>query len=259
MCDSCNCGGSGPATIVFPGERRHDHNHGHYHHHHDHHHDHDHAAEETLRIKIEQNILGANNELAVANRAWLQEKGITALNLVSSPGSGKTTLLEQTLSILKQERSVAVIEGDQQTTRDAERIDAIGVKAVQINTGAGCHLDAAMVRRAFDALAMPDNTLLFIENVGNLVCPALFDLGEKAKVVILSVTEGADKPQKYPAVFHAAATCVINKIDLLPYVDFEVEACRRHAAEINPHLRFFELSARTGAGMAEWLEWLRKM
>ncbi len=251
MCDSCNCG-FGTPIIVKPGpDHHHDHDHdGHVHHLHD-------LDRSSRSIRVEEDVLGLNNKLAAENRAWFKAREIVVLNLVSSPGSGKTTLLEKTLLGLKEERSIAVIEGDQQTLRDAKRIEAVGVPVIQINTGSGCHLDAAMVHRAAEALNLPEHTLLFIENVGNLVCPAMFDLGEEAKVVILSVGEGDDKPLKYPFMFHAASVCVISKIDLLPYVDFDVAACRQYAESINPGLRFFELSAKTGAGMEQWLDWLR--
>lgn len=244
-----------------PGRASEHHHHEHYHDHHHDHGQHDHHSHEQDRaartIKVEADVLGLNNRLAEENRVWFKERKIKVLNLVSSPGSGKTTLLEKSLQVLRGERPVAVIEGDQQTLRDAERIEATGVAVVQINTGAGCHLDAAMVKRAAETLVLADGTLLFIENVGNLVCPALFDLGEDAKVVILSVGEGDDKPLKYPSMFHAASICLISKTDLLPYVDFDVEACKRYAASINPALRFFELSAKTGEGMELWLAWLR--
>ena len=239
MCDSCGCDHEG-VTIAMPGrpaaEAR-DHHHG-----------------RTLRIG--QDVLGRNNHLAAHNREWFAAHNILALNLVSSPGSGKTTILEQTIRRLHGAIPVAVIEGDQQTLLDAERIDATGAPVVQVNTGAGCHLDADMVHRALHALTPPDHSLLLIENVGNLVCPAIFDLGEAAKVVIISVTEGEDKPLKYPAMFAAARLCLINKIDLLPHLDFSVERCMEYARRANPDLTFFTLSARTGDGMDGWLTWL---
>jgi hydrogenase nickel incorporation protein HypB len=179
-----------------------------------------------------------------------------AVNLVSSPGSGKTTLLEQTVTAMADRIPLAVIEGDLQTSRDAERIRATGVPAVQVNTGSGCHLDAHMVQHALEELQPPKNSIVFIENVGNLVCPALFDLGEHLKAVIVSVTEGDDKPVKYPTMFHQARVCIINKIDLLPHVTFDVEACKDFARKINPELTFFEMSALRGDGMDDWIEWL---
>ena len=222
------------------------------------------ADELTRRLPVvvltssdeEQDILAKNDREAHDIRHWFEGQGIVALNLVSSPGSGKTTLLERTIRQLDRKLPMAVIEGDQQTMRDAERIEAAGAPVVQVNTGAGCHLDAEMLHRALPRLDLAPGTLLFIENVGNLVCPAMFDLGEAAKVVVISVTEGEDKPLKYPAMFRAADLCVINKIDLLPYLDFDVKQCREFAARVNPGLSFFELSATTGAGMDGWLSWL---
>ena len=206
---------------------------------------------------METDILQENNLLAQRNRGWLEAKGILALNLVSSPGSGKTTLLEKTITAMKDEVPVAVIEGDQQTLNDAERIAATGAPVIQVNTGKGCHLDADMIRRSLDDLAPAENSLLMIENVGNLVCPALFDLGEAAKVVIISVTEGDDKPMKYPNMFAAADLCLINKTDLLPYVDFDVEKCEQAARSVNPKLTFHRVSATTGEGLDLWTGWLR--
>ncbi len=180
-----------------------------------------------------------------------------ALNLVSSPGSGKTSLLERTLVDLKSELTFAVIEGDQQTLNDAARIDATGAPVIQINTGSGCHLDAEMIRRACEELDPAPGSILMIENVGNLVCPALFDLGESAKVVVISVTEGDDKPLKYPHMFAASDLCLINKTDLLPYVDFDVEKCAQAARSVNPKLEILQISATTGEGMDHWYDWLR--
>jgi hydrogenase nickel incorporation protein HypB len=226
------------------------------HHDHDHHHHHDGAA--GGRIAIETDILAKNDRLAAANRRLFSAKKILALNLVSSPGSGKTTILERTLRDLGNTSRPAVIEGDQQTDNDARRIAATGVPVKQINTGAGCHLDAHMVGHALEDLPLDDLDLLFIENVGNLVCPAAFDLGEACKVVVLSVTEGEDKPLKYPQMFHAAKVMLLNKIDLLPYLDFDVEKCLEMARRVSPGIRIFQLSAKSGAGMAEWYAWLRE-
>jgi len=224
------------------------------------HHLHDlkgHQASGSRVLQVEEDVMAMNNSMAAHNRSHLEESGILALNLVSSPGSGKTSILEKTIKALAGQLPMAVIEGDQQTQRDAERIRATGVEVVQVNTGTGCHLDAGMVHNALDQLEICRGTLLFIENVGNLVCPALFDLGEAAKVVIISVTEGEDKPQKYPHIFHAADLCLINKTDLLPYVDFSIENCRQYARQVNPRLNFYEMSAKNGDGMELWLQWLR--
>jgi hydrogenase nickel incorporation protein HypB len=207
---------------------------------------------------LETEVLARNDATAARNREYLVDRRILALNLVSSPGSGKTTILERTIRGLRGEMTLQVIEGDQQTRSDAERISATGAEVVQVNTGAGCHLDSSMVARALERLEPPQGSLLFIENVGNLVCPALFDLGEAAKVVIISVTEGEDKPQKYPHMFRAASLCLINKTDLLPYVDFNVAVCRELAAQVNPELEFIEISATTGAGLPDWYDWLRQ-
>lgn len=207
-------------------------------------------------VKIEQDILSKNDQYAQRNRDWLEERSVLALNLVSSPGSGKTTLLAATVARLLPQMPVAVIEGDQQTSHDAERIRAAGAPAVQINTGKGCHLDAKMVHDACHQLPANEGGILFIENVGNLVCPASFDLGEKYKVAILSVTEGEEKPLKYPDMFAAAQLMVINKIDLLPYVSFDVARCIENAKRVNPYIQVIQVSATTGEGMDAWLNWL---
>ncbi|MFE8152162.1 hydrogenase nickel incorporation protein HypB [Brenneria goodwinii] len=207
-------------------------------------------------LQIEMDVLSKNNHLAEHNREHFNAQNILALNLVSSPGSGKTTLLTATLNHISQRIPCAVIEGDQQTTNDAERIRATGVAAIQVNTGKGCHLDAQMVHDAAHRLQLPDNCLLFIENVGNLVCPAGFDLGERAKVAVLSVTEGEDKPLKYPHMFAAASLMIINKIDLLPYLDFNLETCVANARRVNPDIQVIALSASHGDGMDEWIGWL---
>lgn len=208
-------------------------------------------------IDVEQDVLYQNNLLAERNRGFLEAKEILAMNLVSSPGSGKTALLERTLTDLKGALSFAVIEGDQQTSNDADRIHATGTKVTQINTGRGCHLDAHMVLHAMQGMKLQNNSILFIENVGNLVCPAMFDLGEKERVVIISVTEGDDKPLKYPDMFLTSTLCVINKIDLLPYVPFSVEKVRANARKINPNIEFVELSCISGEGMEQWYNWLK--
>jgi hydrogenase nickel incorporation protein HypB len=261
MCATCGCGDDGAVITLagqaHPHDHNHDHDHDHDHDHHDHHDGHDHDGHtHTETISLEQKVLEKNDLLAEQNRQWLAERGILALNVTSSPGAGKTTLLERTIRELGGSRSVAVIEGDQETLLDAERIRAAGARAVQVNTGAGCHLDADMVHRALHALDPARESLLFIENVGNLVCPALFDLGERCKVVVISVTEGADKPLKYPHMFAAAGLVIINKIDLLRYVDFDLDACAGYARSVNPHVEIFPLSATTGMGVDEWYDWI---
>lgn len=248
----------------------HEHQHaGHHHHAHNHHHGHEQsvqqagellvqvAGEDANVIRLEQQILGENNRLAERNRGYFEAKNIVALNLVSSPGSGKTSLLERTLRELGAEIPCSVIEGDQQTTNDADRIAATGVPVVQINTGKGCHLDADMINRALKALKPSDESLLFIENVGNLVCPALFDLGESVRAAIISVTEGDDKPLKYPDIFHSAQLVIVNKIDLLPYVPFNLDTLRENVARVSHHPDIICLSAYTGEGMEDWYQWLR--
>jgi hydrogenase nickel incorporation protein HypB len=207
-------------------------------------------------IPLEVDLLAANNRYAAANRRRFRDHGVLALNLLSSPGSGKTTLLTRTLQDLAGDYRIAVIEGDQQTSHDAERIRATGVPAQQINTGKGCHLDGSMIARALDELRPAADSILFIENVGNLVCPAAFDLGEAFKVVILSVTEGEDKPLKYPDMFHAADLVLLNKIDLLPYLSFDVDLCREYLQRIKPGSEMIQLSASDGTGMNDWFDWL---
>ncbi|MDE2117321.1 MAG: hydrogenase nickel incorporation protein HypB [Betaproteobacteria bacterium] len=221
-----------------------------------HHHDPAPAAAAIRRVQVERNILAKNDALAADNRAFFAGHNILALNLVSSPGSGKTTLLVRTIESLKGRVAMAVIEGDQQTDNDAERIRATGVHATQINTGKGCHLDAEMVGHALDDLPPLDGGVLFIENVGNLVCPAAFDLGEAAKVVVLSVTEGEDKPLKYPDMFRAAQLLLLNKCDLLPHLSFDIELAESHARRVNPDIRIIRLSATSGEGMNDWVAWL---
>lgn len=272
MCTVCGCG-----------EPDHTHSHaedaaGHEHSHtHEHSHAHSHGAadgaldfgqgparahapglSQARMVQIEQDILGKNNAYAAQNRDYFQAHGLLVLNLVSSPGSGKTSLLTKTLDALQGDMPLAVIEGDQQTSQDADRIRATGAPAIQINTGKGCHLDAHMVGHALESLELADYGLLFIENVGNLVCPAAFDLGEASKVVILSVTEGDDKPLKYPDMFAAADLLVLNKTDLLPHVDFDVERCLDYARRINPDIESLQVSARSGEGMDTWLAWLKQ-
>jgi hydrogenase nickel incorporation protein HypB len=216
-------------------------------------HTHDHHEK---HIAVEKDVLYENNLLAARNRGFFDAKNILAINLVSSPGSGKTTLLERTLTDLKEAVTFSVIEGDQQTTRDADRIHATGTKVVQINTGKGCHLDAHMVMHALQGMHPHENGVLFIENVGNLVCPAMFDLGEKERVVVMSVTEGDDKPLKYPDMFHTSQLCIINKIDLLPYVPFSLDKAIANAKRINPKLEVITLSCTSGEGLDKWYQWL---
>lgn len=255
---------------------QHDH-HEHDHHEHDHpsgngnsHHAHHHAVEAIApaqthaqmhgtTLTLEQNILAKNDLIAAQNRGWLQGRNTLALNLVSSPGSGKTTLLTRTIQDLKHEMAISVIEGDQETANDARRIQETGCPVIQINTGTGCHLEAAMVDRGLKQLNPPLNSLVMIENVGNLVCPALFDLGEHAKVAILSVTEGEDKPIKYPHMFRASQVMILTKIDLLPYVSFDVDRCIAYAHQVNPHLKIFQVSATTGAGLQNWYDWIQQV
>lgn len=236
----------------------HHHETGHIHSHGDHGHPHVHFPSPKTVVDLEVDILQQNQLLAERNRGYFLAKSILALNLVSSPGSGKTSLLERTLTDLKGKMDCAVIEGDQQSSQDASRIAATSAPVVQINTGKGCHLDADMVSKALQQLKPANNSLLFIENVGNLVCPALFDLGEAKRVVIISVTEGDDKPIKYPDMFHSAQLCIINKIDLLPYVQFDVNKAKDYALQVNHHLKFLELSATTGQGMDQWYQWLEE-
>jgi hydrogenase nickel incorporation protein HypB len=278
MCRTCGCsddshakltdlqtGASVPLTDGHDHGHTHDHDHAHDHHHDGHHH-HDHGHDHThahghghgTTIELEQAILARNDRLAERNRGWLAGRGILALNLVSSPGAGKTTLLERTIRDLGGELTLHVIEGDQQTLNDARRIQAAGAPVVQINTGTACHLDASMVGRGLQQLDPPPGAVVMIENVGNLVCPALFDLGEHAKVVIVSVTEGDDKPVKYPHMFRASTLLLLNKVDLLPYVSFDVDRFREHAGQVNPGLRILSLSATRGDGLADWYAWLRE-
>jgi len=246
MCATCGCDSNGQAII-----------HDQENHHHNHTHDHSIDSHTKTVIEVEKDILYQNNLLAERNRGYFEAKNILALNLVSSPGSGKTSLLEKTLIDLKGKMDFFVIEGDQQTTNDADRIHATGTKVVQINTGKGCHLDAHMVLHAIQGMKLSGNAVLFIENVGNLVCPAMFDLGEKERVVIMSVTEGEDKPLKYPDMFHSSSVCIINKIDLLPYVPFKLEKAKENALKINHNLKLIELSCTSGEGLVDWYDWLK--
>jgi hydrogenase nickel incorporation protein HypB len=216
-----------------------------------------HSQIHNTTIAVEQEILGKNDLIAAQNRGWFAGRNTLALNFVSSPGAGKTTLLIRTINDLKKEIPINVIEGDQETLNDAEKIKATGCQVIQINTGKGCHLDASMVKRGYTELNPPLHSIVAIENVGNLVCPALFDLGEHLKVAILSVTEGEDKPIKYPYMFRASNVILLTKIDLLPYVQFDVNRCLEYAKQVNPHLQVFQVSAQTGEGMEDWYNWLK--
>ena len=257
MCSTCGCGGNGnKIKMTVFGEKTetlaHDHNHEEGHHH-EHGHDHSH------HIDLEVDILNQNNLLAERNRGYFEAKNIFTINMMSSPGSGKTTLLEKTIKDIKDKVKLYIIEGDQQTMNDAERIGKAGAPVIQINTGNGCHLDADMINKAVKKLKIEDNSLVFIENVGNLICPSLFDLGESKRVVIMSVTEGEDKPIKYPTIFESADICIINKIDLLPYLNYDLEAAKNYALQVNHHIEFIEVSATTGEGMDKWYETLMKL
>ena len=244
-------------------QARHSHDYGDHHHNHDHAHEHDdiphvHGPNGEV-ISLEMAVLAKNDELAIRNRGWFEGRGVLALNLVSSPGAGKTALLERTIQELSGELPLYVIEGDQMTTNDAERIRDAGAKAVQINTGAGCHLEADMIASAVKTLNPASGSILFIENVGNLVCPAMFDLGERMKVAIISTTEGEDKPLKYPHMFEAAELVIINKMDIAEHVDFDSDRCAKNITATNPDASIIQLSAKTGHGMKEWLGVLRTM
>lgn len=230
---------------------------------HRHHHEPSSAAQQREQpleiVQLEAALLGKNQRIAERNRAWLSRRGILALNLMSSPGAGKTSLLVRSLTDLATQLPMAVIEGDQETSADAERIRASGARAVQINTGAGCHLEADMLERALHTLAPERGSIVFVENVGNLVCPALFDLGERARVVMLSVTEGDDKPLKYPHMFRSAQLLLLTKLDLLAHVRFDPERAEANARSINPQIQCLRLSAESGVGLEAWYDWLRAM
>jgi hydrogenase nickel incorporation protein HypB len=272
MCRTCGCSDDASPTLTdlqtgsempLVTDRQTQHEHEHMHAHGiDHSHDHNGAVILARApgkiVRLEEDLMARNRLLAERNRSWLTGRNVLALNLISSPGAGKTTLLERTIRELSDEISISVIEGDQATLHDAQRIGATGSKVVQINTGAGCHLEADMTARALAQLDPPARSVVMIENVGNLVCPALFDLGERAKVVIMSVTEGEDKPIKYPHAFRTSQVMILNKIDLLPYVPFDVDRCLDYARQINPRLRVFQISATRGDGLADWHQWLRE-
>ncbi len=267
MCATCGCAEGSRVTVTDSTGVTHDHDHGHTHDHdhaHGHTHDHDHGhghadgnGHGSRTVTLEQAVLARNDELATRNRRWFAGNGVLALNLMSSPGAGKTTLLERTVRELGAELGISVIEGDQETPLDGERIRATGAPVVQINTGAGCHLDADMLADGLRTLEPAAGSMVIVENVGNLVCPALFDLGEDSKVVIASVTEGAEKPLKYPHMFRVAQLVVLNKIDLLPHLDFDVEQFVEGARRVNPDVEVLEVSATRGDGIDRWYGWLR--
>jgi len=274
MCGTCGCAdpanevsmtdtATGHKVVLNGGHNHdhdHDHGHDHSHDHDDHHHGHDephvHGPGGEI-IPLEVAVLSKNDKFAARNRGWFEGRGVVALNLVSSPGSGKTTLLEATIRKLAGRVSISVIEGDQMTSNDAERIKQAGARAIQINTGAGCHLEADMVAEAAKALDPEKGSIVMIENVGNLVCPAMFDLGERMKIAVISTTEGEDKPIKYPHMFRAVELVIINKMDLAPHVDFDEETCRANIAQVNPDAEVLCLSARTGDGLDAWCDRLQ--
>ncbi|MGB5394443.1 MAG: hydrogenase nickel incorporation protein HypB [Lutimonas sp.] len=273
MCGTCGCGSEEVKILDHHDQHHHGHSHEHDHHHHGHSHDHDHDHDHHHHdhahphshhhdhahsvLEVEKNVLFHNDQMAERNRGYFDAKQIKVFNLVSSPGSGKTSVLERTLQDLKADHQFYVIEGDQQTMNDFNRINALDIPAVQINTGKGCHLESDMIYRSVKKLDMKDKSILFIENVGNLVCPSMFDLGEDKRIVIISTTEGEDKPLKYPDMFYSSHICLINKIDLLPYLQTDVQKIKENALKINPNLLFFEVSATTGEGMQKWYEWLK--
>lgn len=253
MCATCGCDNDDNTMIHQPGFHQHSGDHSHQH---ADDHSHSHSPNKKV-VEVEKDILHENDLLAARNRGYFDAKNMLTLNLVSSPGSGKTSLLERTLTDLKGQLDFYVIEGDQQTTNDADRIDATGTKVVQINTGKGCHLDAHMILHALEGMKPKQDSVLFIENVGNLICPAMFDLGEKERVVIISVTEGDDKPLKYPDMFYTSTLCIINKTDLLPYVPFDIEKVKANALKINHSLQIIEVSCTSGEGLQTWYNWLK--
>ena len=235
MCGTCGCGETEPVhEDLFPEENK-------------------------RLVEVKQSVLQENRNFAEMNRTIFHARGITCINLVSSPGSGKTSLLERSIRELNQFFPILVIEGDQQTSRDADRIGRTGVPVYQINTGLGCHLDAKMIHAVITSNPLPDHSILFIENVGNLVCPAMYDLGEDRRAVIMSVTEGDDKPAKYPATFHSADICILNKMDLLPHVDFSIDQVVHDLSHVKPGIEVIYTSVKDGMGIAQWIEWIRNL
>jgi hydrogenase nickel incorporation protein HypB len=281
MCATCGCSSGGPTVRLLVAEHDHLLGHGHAEHGHAEHghaeHGHEHssgehgshqhpaaelqtiaAADGPRTVELQLKVLAKNDEIAQRNREWLLRRGILAVNLMSSPGAGKTTLLEATMRGLADKVAISVVEGDQETALDATRILAAGCSVVQVNTGVGCHLDADMVSRALRCLDPETASIVMIENVGNLVCPALFDLGEQVRVVLAAVTEGADKPLKYPHMFRQADLVLLNKTDLLPYVDFDVREYAAGLRQVSPDAMLLQVSATTGDGMQDWFDWLRR-
>jgi hydrogenase nickel incorporation protein HypB len=268
MCETCGCGKTDSFIIHDLNQSHnqdndniheydHEHEHGHYHEHpHSHDHQDDHENSHSRVVSLNIDILSQNNITAGMNRSFFEGRKVFCINMVSSPGSGKTVILEKTIKHLIPSRKIYVIEGDQQTLLDAERIQRAGAPALQINTGSGCHLDAHMIDAALKKMDLEANSILFIENVGNLVCTAMFDLGEHKRVIVTSTTEGEDKPLKYPFIFETSHLCIINKSDLLPYVDFNPEELIKHARVVNPQLEFITVSAKTGEGMNLWYDWI---
>jgi|SRR6185437_1005931 len=273
MCTTCGCSSGGGVRLLTVGHghgHRHPHPHGSHdqygHEHHEHDHDHEFTQVQFVEpadggqrtIELQQKVLAKNDQLAAVNREWLRGRGILAVNLMSSPGAGKTTLLERTTRDLSERIPISVVEGDQETALDASRMLRAGSPVVQINTGVGCHLDAEMLAKALRSLDPPAGSIVMIENVGNLVCPALFDLGEQARVVLASTTEGGDKPLKYPHMFRQADLVLLNKTDLLPYIDFDVREYASGLRKVTPDALLLQISATTGEGMHAWYDWLRR-
>lgn len=270
MCSTCGCEATDEVKILLPGEEMktriddhdHDRNHDHHHHHsHDHVHDHSHnhhSHTHSSTVELERDILEKNNLLAERNRGYFEAKNILCMNMVSSPGSGKTSILERTVKELKDDIKFSIIEGDQQTMNDANRIAEAGAPVVQVNTGMGCHLDSDMIHKSIHKLDPEADSVLFVENVGNLVCPSLFDLGENLRVVIMSITEGEDKPLKYPTMFETSQLCLINKMDLMPYLNFDLARALEYVKQVNPGIEILQVSATSEEGLEPWFDWLKQ-